>query len=490
VKNNAPLKWRSYGRTQIFKTNALPAQASYVLAAILFIAYSPLTLAQSGAAAIEPSIPYVIQPKDKLLLLGPRLLNTGDWVELARFNGLKPPYALIPGKTLNIPLRLIGSAPSTAKVISASGDVQVQGLAAATGTMVAEGGKFQTGANSSAVLELADGSRVTVLPNTLAELVTSRGYATRDAAVSASSTWFSGLIRLVQGGLDTAATKGARRATPLQIQTPTSLVGVRGTQFRVAFDDPANNSARTEVVEGKVRADNTAQQSGADLPKGTGAVVKPLEKDVKVVKLLPAPDLAGIPAVVIRQQGGWPMPVLSGSSGYRVQVASDEKFEQIVRDLKVTTATADLATLANGNWFARVRGIDGQGLEGFDAFKTLTVKDIQWRVSYSALSFENGQSVLNWTGLLDGRVMTGSAGVTGYSATVARDRALTQVVSTAEAAGERLVLGELKPGAYFIQLRNRTAAGGTLDSELYRFDVPNGWGESSFRLNGVLEPVR
>ena len=465
------------------------SQTKSALVAILFIALSSHALAQQ--AAVEPSIPYIIQPRDKLLLLGPRLLNTGsDWVELARFNGLTSPYKLVPGKTLNIPLRMISSVPSTAKVISASGDVQVQGAPASTGVTVGEGGKFQTGANSSAVLELADGSRVTVLPNTLAELVTSRGYATRNAAVSGSSTWFSGLIRLVQGGLDTAATQNAKRATPLQIQTPTSLVGVRGTQFRVAFEDPASNSARTEVVEGKVRADNPAQQSGADLPKGTGAVVKPTEKEVKVVKLLPAPDLTGISPVVVRQQGGWPMPVLTGSSGFRVQVASDEKFEKIVRDLKVTTASADLATLANGNWFARVRGIDAQGLEGFDAFKTLTVKDIQWRVSYSALSFENGQSVLNWTGLLDGQPMTGSTGITGYAALVARDRALTQGVVNAEAGGERVTLGELTPGAYFIQLRSQQAQGGTLDSELYRFDIPVGWGDSVFRLNGVLEPVR
>ena len=425
------------------------------------------------------------------MLLGPRLLNNGaDWPELGRFNGLKSPYPLAAGKTLNIPLRMISSVPSAAKIVSTSGDVQIEGAPASTGAAVAEGGKFQTGANSSAVLELADGSRVTVLPNTLAELVTSRGYATRDAAVSGSSTWFSGLIRLVQGGLDTAASKTARRATPLQIQTPTSLVGVRGTQFRVAFDDPASNSARTEVVDGQVRADNPAQQSGADLPKGTGAVVKPTEKDVKVVKLLPAPDLTGIPSVVVRQPGSWPMPVLTGSSGYRVQVASDEKFEKIVRDLKVTTATADLATLAKGNWFARVRGIDGQGLEGFDSVKLLTLKDIQWLVSYSALSLENGQSVLNWTGLLSGQPMTGSAGISGYVAVVARDRALTQVVVTAEAEGERVTLGELKPGAYFIQLRSKMAQGGTLDSELYRFDVPAGWGESVFRVNSVLEPVR
>ena len=52
-----------------------------------------------------------------------------------------------------------------------------------------------------------------------------------------------------------------------EIVTPVAISAVRGTQFRVAFEDPAARNARTEVVEGLVRADNPAQQSGADLPR-------------------------------------------------------------------------------------------------------------------------------------------------------------------------------------------------------------------------------
>ena len=286
----------------------------------------------------EPSIPYVVQPSDKLIVLSLKLLNSpAGWQELGRFNGLQTPLRLTPGSTLRIPLRLIGSTPARGQLVSVNGDVQLMGAPAAAGTAKAEGGRLQTGAGSSAVLALADDSRVTLLPNTLAELVTSRNYATRDAAASGSATWFAGLVRLVQGGLDTAASKTAQRAKPLQIQAPTSLVSVRGTQFRVAFDDPAGDSSRAEVVEGKVRADNPAQQSDVDLPKGTGAVVKPAEKEVKVVKLLPAPDLAGVPGAVLKSDGDWPMPVLAGAQGYRVQLASDEKFEKITRDLKVTS---------------------------------------------------------------------------------------------------------------------------------------------------------
>ena len=85
-----------------------------------------------------------------------------------------------------------------------------------------------------------------------------------------------------------------------------------------------------ETAVALVRADNTAQQSGADLPKGTGALINPAEKEVRVVKLLEAPDLSGVPSEVTRPAGTWPMPVQAGAAAYRVQVASDAEFNQIV----------------------------------------------------------------------------------------------------------------------------------------------------------------
>ena len=109
---------------------------------------------------------------------------------------------------------------------------------------------------------------------------------------------------------------------------------------------------------------------------------------------------------------------LAGASAYRVQVSSDEKFDRIVRDLKVDSGSAELGSLANGNWFARVRGIDAQGLEGFDTVKQIEVKNGLWRVSYSSLSLLGGQTVLGFTGQqANGQPFAGS----NYSAVVARD---------------------------------------------------------------------
>lgn len=433
-------------------------------------------------------MPYTVNPSDKLIVMSRQLLTSPtDWKEVARFNGMKDPNAIRAGQVINIPLRFMQSRPAAGKIISTSGDVQLAGSQAAVGHAIAEGGKLQTGPNSSAVVELGDGSRVTLLPNTLAELVTSRHYATREVAKSGSTTWFSGLLRLAQGGLETLAAKAARRATPLQIETPTSTVGVRGTQFRVAFDDPAGNSARTEVIEGKVRADNPAQQSGADVPTGKGAVIKPAEKEIKVVNLLPAPDLAGIPAEVLKPQGAWPMPVLAGARAYRVQVASDEKFEKIVRDLKVENASADLATLANGSWFARVRGIDPAGLEGFDAVKAITLKDSEWRVSYSSLHVEDGKTVLIWTGLQpNGQSMRS----TDYTAVLASDRTMSQVVMNAQTNTYRMTLGDLKPGVYYIRLRSQQTQDGSLISEIYRFELPDNWGQGVFNLTSALQALK
>ncbi len=470
----------------------LVTQSLQVQTAIFLIAFSAGfgALAQApanpSAAAKDPSLEYTVRPKDSVIKFTREMLvDPGAWPDIAKFNQLKDPNVIFPGQRLNIPLRFLKSSPASGKVISAEGDVTLQGSAMKPGAVLSDGAKIKTGPNSSAVIELGDGSRIKILPTSLAEIVTNRDYAMRDASQSGSTNWFSGLMRLSEGALEALASKNVKRAKDLQIETPTSVVGVRGTEFRVAFDDPLGIAARTEVIEGRVRADNPAQASGADLPMGTGAVVKPAEKEIKVVALLPAPDLTGIPSEVLKPQGSWPMPVLAGASGYHVQVASDEQFDKIVRDLKVASGSANLASLPNGNWFARVRGIDAVGLEGFNSVKLIAVKDGEWRVTYSSLSFIDGKTVLSWSGQQAG----GQAMPDGnYSATLASDAALTQSVVTIQGndAKPSLVLGDLKPGQYYIRLQNASG----LRSQTYRFELSGNWAKTVFDQTSALQALR
>ena len=469
--------------------NNATAQSIRARAAIFLIAFGGMGWAQ---AATEPSLPYTIKATDTMSRFGREVLTSPQaWQQVAKFNQLKNPNLLSIGQQLNIPIRLLKSTPAGGKVISAEGNVTSKNGALAAGSDVVDGSSIQTGANSSAVIELGDGSRIKILPNSLAEVVMNRNYALKSGTAT-SSNWFSGLMRLTQGTLEAVASKLIQRATPLQVETPTSLVGVRGTAFRVAFDDPATQSARTEVIEGKVRADNPAQGNGADLPLGTGAVIKPLEKEVKVALLLPAPDLSGSPSDVVKPLASFAMPTLAGASAYRLQVSSDEKFDKIVRDLKVNTAAADLSTLPNGNWFARVRGIDAAGLEGFDTVKLIAVKDGQWRVTNSAISLEGGQAVLTWTGqLISGQPVAAER----YTAVVASDAALTQNVRQAESTGAQtaLVLGDLKPGVYFVRLQSSTGKNNDADqglaSQTYRFELSPNWGQTVFIQASALQAI-
>ena len=160
-----------------------------------------------STAARDPSIPYTAKPKDALILLSNQLLEKpAAWPQVARLNRQKNPNVLSPGQILNIPLRLMKAQPVSGKIVSVCGGVQLAGLNGATkaevGSPVPEGSKLRTGDNSSAVIELADGSRITMPPGTQTELVTSCGYATRNAGASGSTTWFSGLMRLARGALE------------------------------------------------------------------------------------------------------------------------------------------------------------------------------------------------------------------------------------------------------------------------------------------------
>lgn len=449
------------------------------LPGLILLAATSWATAQPGhVPPPEASLNYTVKPGDKLIRLSTDLLSApADWPEVARYNRLKNPNSLSIGQVIAVPLRLLKRVPADAKMISVYGDVQVAGGKAEVGQAVPEGAKLQTGANSSAVFELADGSRVTMLPNSLVELATSHGYAMRDSASGKTSNWFTGLLRLVQGSLDTAAAKLANRATPLQIQTPTSLVGVRGTQFRVAYDGPATQNARTEVIEGLVQADNTAQGSGAAIDKGKGAVLNPAIREIKVVNLLPPPDLSALPALIYKPAARWAMPTLAGAVAFRVQVSPTDSFNQIVQDQLVTSGSADFAGLANGAWFCRVRGIDSSGLEGFDSLLPIRIAMAlprTWRIGSDLIEIAGGRQRLSF-------VPEGLDATHRLTAKVSREQAPGVTIAQSDASGNadavRLDLGLIEPdSAHLLQITVVQNDGAEVLPMTYRFRSLSGSG--------------
>ncbi len=468
--------------------------------------FATALIASSALAAIEkptePFISYTVKAGDTLDRLSRNLLvDPRKWNELARLNGLKNPNLIQPGFVIDVPRSHINfnnqpKLASNGVLQSANGTVTINGLAAQAGAAVPEGARVQTASGSSAVVKMSDGSSVQLMPRSLAEITTQRGYAMKDPASSISTTWFSGAIRLVAGVLDIAANKAAQRKDPLNIITPTSLIGVRGTQFRVAFEDPTSGAARTEVLEGKVRADSPAQAAGADVGGGFGVAIRPNERDIKVVALLPALPESALPGRVERasegQQASWTVGALSGAAGYRAELALDPAFTQIVFDTKSANPAINLSAAPNGNYFARVRGIDASGIEGYNAVRRIDLANapvaLIWvrEVDVAAIADFTPEGVRL-------RVNTSAADTPReLTLQIAQDAAMSKDLQTLTLSGDgQVLLKNIKAGeSRYLRLTGISPQGVSASSPVLVLVLPENWGTTVFSSVSALSPLR
>lgn len=474
--------------------------------AIFCIAISITSPAWS--AMTEPYASYTVKAGDTVQSLSGTLLSDPkQWPTLARLNGMANANALQAGQVIDIPKSLLNfnSQPRVAvpgRLVSTVGDVKMGGQSVQAGVAVPEGARIETAANGSAIVELGDGSRMQLMPKTLAEVATQHGYALRDPASSASTTWFSGAIRLVSGVLDTLASKTAKRASPLSIITATSVVGVRGTHFRVAYEDPASGSARSEVLQGLVQTDNPAQNASVSLGTGFGAAVKPQEREIKAVALLPAMASTQLPKEVLRivgahnepAQAAWTVGQVPGAQGYHAQFAADEQFSAILGDFKSASQALDVKALANGSYFARVRGIDPAGIEGYDALQQVEIKT----AAPQAGALWTREIVLGATaehvrnGVLLKLNTTSPDTPAALIVQLARDAAFTQGLQSVQLAADApaLIQGVVSGQRSYVRFAGTSPQGQSASSPVYTIDVPRHWGSAVVSLAPALQKLR
>ncbi len=337
-----------------------------------------VALACLGACAVagaqEHVVEFRVSERDTLIgLSGSVFAGPHAWREIARLNRLPDPNRIYPGQVLRVPARLMRMKPLPVALASSVGDVRVGGAPARPGMALSEGQHLETGANGSAVLALADGSRVKLPPSSLAEIVASRAPGANEAQAArlASEGWFAGSMRMLRGSVEVLAAR-LRRSQPLEVSTPTGVAGVRGTQYRVSLDGDSG-ATRSEVLEGRVRLESPQRSAGADIPAGFGAEMDARAQTPEPVRLLPPPDLGAMPARFERPLVRFALPTEQAT--VRVQVAQDEAFERIVSDSKVIAGSdVRIAGLDDARWFLRARRLDGQGIEGHDAVRPFVLK--------------------------------------------------------------------------------------------------------------------
>lgn len=134
-----------------------------------------------------------------------------------------------------------------------------QAVAASSGAVFKEGTTISTGSDGSALLRFEDGQAVALHSNTTFKI---ENYRFKNQVAAEDKSVFSllkGAARVVSGLL------GQRNPSAFQMRTPTATVGIRGTDFVVAYENPSAVS----VIAGNV---SLAGGSGSTLTLGVGQV--------------------------------------------------------------------------------------------------------------------------------------------------------------------------------------------------------------------------
>lgn len=346
--------------------------------------------APAARAVPEDAVVYTVRAGDNLYALGQRYLALpASYREVQRINRVAHPRRLPPGTLLRIPVRLLRFEPLQARLSAARGTVAVrQGdrqVGAAPGTVLGAGAVIETGADGFASLAMPNGSRVSLPTRSRLRIVQLRRF-------------------LLNGALDidlaAEAGKVETRASPLEnaqdsfrIRMPRAVAAVRGTQFRAG---EARQSDALEVLEGAVAF---ASPAGERAVGAGGGVALRTDGSLTEERLLPAPELVAPGKVQVDPQVRLALAEVPGASEYRVQIAADAGFSDVVAETFTRAPEGVFEGLPNGTYFARLSALAVSGLEGMA--QTYAMRRVLTGLAASASATDYGMR-FTWSGEGDG----------------------------------------------------------------------------------------
>jgi len=317
---------------------------------------------QSGEAAASPppqdaEVLYRVRAGDNLYSLAERhLLRTSDFAIVQRLNRIVDPYHLPVRRTLRIPRKLLRYDRLRAKVTAFRGTVRIvqrdgSALAARLGQEIAEGAEITTGANSFITIQLPDRSVVTMPSQSRIAVSRLRRYGLTggiERLFSIVTGRARAIVRPMRGDEDN-----------FRFSTPVAVSAVRGTEFRMSYR-PKDEVATTEVLEGTVAVGAETKPEATIVRAGFGTA----SNTDKALPLPAAPALLRPGAIQDEERLRFNLQPMPGTVGYRVQIAQDAGFLDVVSEAGAPSPLVELDSLPDGTWFVRASAIDRNGLEG------------------------------------------------------------------------------------------------------------------------------
>ena len=411
-----------------------------------------LLLALLSSPAMASDWVYTVVDGDNLWDLSEKYLDSQlRFEQVRKLNNVEFPKRMRPGTRLRIPMKWIRSNPVPAKIGAVQGQVELtradgaRETAVAPGLVIRLGDILKTGDDSSAAVIFADGTTLTLR---------SAGEMRFDHLSAHGKTGMvDSRLHLIDGRLDTRVKPAVGPGSRFEIQTPSAISAVRGTEYRAAVtaDGHASN---IEVLRGKVKV--TGARKSRLVNAGFGTQVAQGKPPIPPRKLLPAPVLDPVPERI--RQLHWPLSwqAINGARTYRVEISTDQTFDVLLWEQLVNNARAALPDLPDGNYQVRVRGIDKRGLEGKSTVHPLLIDThpqppvpLQPR---EGKILRGVSAELQWSA---------SADAHRYQLEIATDEAFEQIVlSQADLDGTRYkTTGITEPGTYYWRVASVAADG-------------------------------
>jgi hypothetical protein len=257
-----------------------------VLAFVLIATCSLSVLSQNKDNLDESSvIPYKIKAGDTFNKVAQKYLQLPvDMAAIQKVNQLKNINLLPVGSELLIPRHIVKQSPSKASVMSLSCATPIRVANSpkplAVSAVILEGTIIEVPPECHVSLLLEDGSIIRLPSSAALKITTLRKNALETAPEVR--------LDLTHGRIELDVNKGRAKTTPFEIRTPLSIMGVRGTEFRVGYS-PEDNAGQVEVLGGIVQTRGRADAQARSITKGLGVPIDGDGKALGIEKLLAPP---------------------------------------------------------------------------------------------------------------------------------------------------------------------------------------------------------
>lgn len=343
-----------------------PTHASRCVARVLALTLagaSPL-LAQTASVPLPDTghVIYQMQQGDTLMGLVNRHMEGPDALkQLVQANRLPNVNRIAVGSNIKIPRGLLKHTPATATVtrLNCKTVIQIDGNASTpikTGTVLGEGAVLRIPAGCQFALTLEDDSTLRLMSGAMIQIKTLR----RNALETSPEV----KIELLDGRMEIDVPKKRRNGdAPFEVLTPTSVAGVRGTEFRVGFDAKQRTS-QVEVKVGVVGARGELEKTEKRTEAGQGVAITPTGQALEIEKLLSPPRYASVEP----QAGGKDLllkfDAAAQAERFLLITADDANFSALVSQTQPTQAQVLAPELGSKPVFYQWSSISASGLMG------------------------------------------------------------------------------------------------------------------------------